>query len=212
MKHAYFTSKTIEQQAEDFRNQVPRKMEINFTDRSPALLILDMQEYFLDPGSHAFIPSAPAILANINALATAFKQHGLPVIFTQHTNTPENAGMMSKWWHHLITPDHPLVSITPQLDTVNAEVLEKHQYDAFHQTDLEGRLLAKGITDLVICGVVAHLCCETTARAGFVHGFRIWFTIDATASYTAELHLSALRNLAHGFSVPVLSSEIISAL
>jgi isochorismate hydrolase len=212
MKQAYFTSKTIEMQAKTFLEQVLRRREVDLRKRKTALLVLDMQEYFLDPDSHAYVPSGPAILPNVVGLVSAFKARDLPVVFTQHLNHPEDAGMLAEWWHDLITPEHPLAGLSKRLDLEGAEVLRKTQYDAFHQTDLEARLVKQGVTDLVICGVMTHLCCETTARAAFVRGFRVWFTVDGTASYNAEFHLGALRGLAHGFAVPVLTSEVLAAL
>jgi bifunctional isochorismate lyase/aryl carrier protein len=212
MKQAYFTSKTIEAQANAFLEQVPRKKAVDFSAGRPALLVLDMQRYFFEPESHAFVPSAPAILPNVMALAEAFSDKGLPVIYTQHVNRPEDAGMMATWWRDLLTPDHPFVGLVPEMDVSREEVLVKSQYDAFYRTDLEARLQAEDATEVVICGVVAHLCCETTARSAFMHGFQVWFVADATASYTVENHLGTLRNLGHGFGVPVLSQEVISVL
>lgn len=212
MKQAYFTSKTIEEQAKTFLAQVPRKRELNLEDANPALLVLDMQDYFLDPASHACIPSAAAILPNVNLLVNAFKAANLPVIFTQHINRREDAGMMAKWWRDLITPNHPLAGLSGQLDVEGAEVLQKTQYDAFYQTELGDLLGALEVSDVVICGVMTHLCCETTARSAFVRGFKVWFTVDGTATNNAEYHLASLRTLAHGFAVPVLTAEVVTVL
>ena len=65
MKQAYFTSKTIELQTKRFLDQVKRKEIANLGKRKMALLGLDLQEYFLNPDSHAFVPSAPAIMKNV---------------------------------------------------------------------------------------------------------------------------------------------------
>ena len=178
----------------------------------PALLVLDMQKYFFSEKSHAFIPSAPAILPGVVDLISAFQQAGLPVIFTRHLNTPENAGMMAKWWHDLIKKERPDAGLVDEVDALADEVIEKSQYDAFYETPLLERLQSAGVTDLVITGVMTHLCCETTARSGFVHGFRIWFTVDGTATYNMEYHLATLRNLAHGFATPVLVRKMIKAV
>jgi isochorismate hydrolase len=212
MKQAYFTSKTIEAQAKTFLEQVPRRKEIDLRERKTSLLVLDMQEYFLNPDSHAYLPSAPAILPNVRELVRAFKTRELPVLFTQHLNRPDDARMLAEWWRNLITPEHPMAGLSNQLDLEGAEVLRKTQYDAFFQTDLEDRLIGQAVTDLVICGVMTHLCCETTARSAFVRGFRVWFTVDGTASTNADYHLGALRGLAHGFAVPVLTAEVLAAL
>jgi isochorismate hydrolase len=212
MKQPYFTSNTIEAQAINFLEQLNRKQETDLKSRKSALLVLDMQDYFLNPESHAFVPSGPAIIPNVVGLAKTFKAGSLPLIYTQHLNQPDDAGMMAEWWHDLITPSHPFASLSSRLDLEEAEVLQKTQYDAFFQTDLEERLRVQQVRDVVICGVMTHLCCETTARSAFVRGFRVWFTVDGTACYNAEFHLGTLRNLAHGFATPVLTSEVLSAL
>ncbi|MBN2045041.1 MAG: cysteine hydrolase [Anaerolineales bacterium] len=212
MKSLYFTSTGIEKQAEalieDIQAQRPEKITISH----PALLVLDMQEYFLHPDSHAFVPSAPVILPRVVALIKAFQQAGLPVIFTQHINTSQNAGMMSEWWREMITPDHPLAGLHPNLPVENEKIIQKTQYDAFLGTELDSWLQKFCADEIVITGVMTHLCCESTARAGFMRGYRVWFCADGTATYNLDFHLASLRNLAHGFAIPVLTTEIIGAV
>ena len=183
-----------------------------FTPQASALLILDMQDYFLEPDSHAYIPSVAAILPNLKALIDAYAQHHLPVIFTQHLNTPENAGSMKTWWRDLITPQNSLSAITHQFDLSKGTLVQKTQYDAFYNTDLEDLLRGKNVRQVVICGVMTHLCCETTARSAFVRGFEVFFTIDGTATYNQDFHLATLMNLSHGFATPVLVDVILAAV
>ena len=202
----------VREQAQAFIDQIPARRPEMIALSRPALLVLDLQEYFLNPESHAFVPSAPAILPGVIDLIRAFQKANLPVVFTQHINTPDDAGMMAEWWRDLITPAHPLAGLSNQLPLEGASLLQKTQYDAFYQTDLADRFEAQEVTDVVITGVMTHLCCETTARSAFVHGYRVWFTVDGTACYNAEFHLSSLRNLAHGFATPVLTSEVLSVL
>ena len=93
-------------------------------------------------------------------------------------------------------PDSAIIAL---LDTSKGVVLQKKQYDAFHQTDLESILRGRGVEQVVVTGVMTHLCCETTARAAFVRGFEVFFCVDGTATYTEELHHAALLTLTHGF-------------
>ncbi|MEW6239950.1 MAG: isochorismatase family protein, partial [Chloroflexota bacterium] len=65
------------------------------------------------------------------------------------------------------------------------------------------------VEQVVITGVMTHLCCETTARAAFVRGFDVFYVVDGTATYTEAFHRASLLNLAHGFAVPVLAEEIL---
>jgi len=212
MKSAYFTSKTIQSQAEMLLADVKGKRHRPGQLGQPALLVLDMQDYFLQPESHAFVPSAPALIPGIQQLIRIFRQKGYPVIFTQHVNTPENAGMMSEWWRDLITAEHPRAGLSTDFEIGDSPVIQKSQYDAFWGTELNALLASQGCTDVVITGVMTHLCCETTARAAFMHGYRVWFPVDGTATYHLDFHQSTLTTLAHGFAVPVLVRELLSAL
>lgn len=173
-----------------------------------ALLILDMQRFFLDESSHAHIPSALAIIPKVKSLMTAFLNNKLPVILTRHLNTKKDANLMDKWWRDLITEENPLSEITPEFKYPDAIVIKKTQYDAFYRTSLEDMLRKNGITQIVIAGVMTHLCCETTARSAFVRGFEVFFTIDGTATYNEDFHRATLLNLSHGFAIPVLCEEI----
>jgi isochorismate hydrolase len=171
---------------------------------------MDMQDYFLDETSHSYIPSAGAIVPRIEELQRFFVENRLPVVLTRHLNDPSNSGRMSDWWRELITIDNPLSRITARLDCEQALVLAKSQYDAFYNTSLEEELRRRGVKQVVITGVMAHLCCETTARSAFIRGFDVFFVIDGVATYNREFHRATLLNLAHGFAVPVLTQEIFS--
>jgi nicotinamidase-related amidase len=215
IKEAYFTPDNINDVADDLLqclaslrgHRAPIKMP-----HKSALLVLDMQEYFLDPASHAFVPSGLSIIPGIQKLVTAYSQRNKPVIFTQHINTHQDAGMMSSWWSELIVETNPLCELSDQLTTTNGCVIKKCQYDAFFNTDLEEMLVSKSVTHVVICGVMTHLCCETTARSAFMRGFDVWFAVDGTATYNKDFQRATLLNLSHGFATPVLVDEVLTAL
>lgn len=173
-----------------------------------ALLILDVQGYFLNPDSHAYIPSSTAILPGLNQAAAFFRSKKRPIIATKHINTVEDAGMMGSWWSELITDNHSLSDIHPDFKITRDEVLIKTQYDAFFQSELSAVLNNYEIDQLVIGGVMTHLCCETTARAAFVRGFEVFFLVDGTATYNREYHQASLQNLAHGFAVLTMIEDL----
>ncbi len=186
------------------------RTDIQFTPVRSALLVLDMQRYFLDSSSHAYVPSAQAIIPKINSLIQAYAEKNLPVIFTRHVNTSQNAGMMGRWWKDLIYPNNPLSDISPAINSHSGTIIQKSQYDAFYKTQLEKYLHSRYVTQVVISGVMTHLCCESTARSAFMRGFEVFFLVDGTATYNVELHKASITNLAHGFSRLSLTSEILS--
>jgi isochorismate hydrolase len=169
-----------------------------------------MQKYFLNDQSHAFIPSSTAILPKINGLINAYRLSSLPVIFTKHINTPQNAGLIALWWKELISEGMDLSEIDPRIDSREGIVIIKSRYDAFINSRLDAVLSNHKIRQLVICGVMTHLCCETTARSAFMRDYEVFFTVDGTATYNEAFHRATLLNLAHGFATPVLADTIIS--
>ena len=215
MKERYFTTQSLEQQARELYQQaadLPQKRVISYQPQHSALLVLDMQAYFLDASSHAYIPSAEAILEGIVQLIKAYSNHERPIIFSQHINTTSNAGMMSTWWKDLISTQNPLHQIIPQINPSLGTLIQKSQYDAFYQTQLDELLHACGVTQVVICGVMTHLCCETTARSAFMHGFEVFFPVEGTATYNLAYHRASLLNLAHGFANLVFMKDLLAAI
>jgi nicotinamidase-related amidase len=215
MKEAYFLEDNIQEVAGELlqkvigyhRRDVPLLMP-----RKSALVVLDMQDYFVDESSHAYIPSVEAIIPGIQGLIRAYQQKDLPVIFTRHINTEENAGMLKSWWSDLITEDNPLSEIASALHYKDAIVLRKSQYDAFYNTGLDDILKNQSVEHVLVCGVMTHLCCETTARSAFIHGYNVWFAVDGTATYNEDFHRATLLNLSHGFVTPVLVDEVLAVI
>lgn len=212
MKESYFQPDTIGPLSSHWLEIFgsPRKERLQpLRMNSAALLILDMQEYFLDPDSHAYVPSGEVIIPYLTRAIGFFRQAGRPVLATRHANTDQNAGRMSTWWSELLTKDHPRGNLHPELGIEPPEIIWKSQYDAFFESELESELSKTNVEQLVIGGVLTHLCCETTARAAFVRGYEVFFLVDGSATYNETFHTSTLRNLAHGFAVLTTVSRLV---
>ncbi len=211
MRSSYFTCENINNKSEEMLRKLEKRIKsqrINFIPEQSALLILDMQRFFLEKSSHAYIPSALSIIPKIKSLAHAFNEKNLPIILTRHLNSKEDAKLMALWWKDIITEKDDLSEIIPELNLPNSIVIKKTQYDGFYQTPLEDILREKGITQIVITGVMSHLCCETTARSAFVRGFTVFFPVDGTATYNEDFHWATFLNLSHGFVIPLLIEEL----
>jgi isochorismate hydrolase len=212
-KEKYFTRENIFAAAASMAEALPvNRRAAAFAPERAALLVIDMQDYFLNADSHAFVPAAEAIVPAVRALIAACKKAGRPVTFTRHANSARDAKQMAAWWGELLTPAHPLGGIAAGLAVAGDPVIKKNQYDAFFHTDLEERLQRSGVEQLVITGVTTHLCCESTARSAFMRGFAVFLAIDATATLNRELHIASLRALAHGCAVPLLAADLLAAL
>lgn len=214
-KEPYFTPDNIDQKALEILNASKRYSRIRpmrLKENRVALLILDMQDFFLDEESHAFIPAAAAIIPKIIALKKICIEHKIPVIFTRHSNTEDDAQMMVRWWRDIIRKENPLSEIHEELNPRKCIIIEKTQYDSFYNTDLEPLLISQDIEQIIVCGVMTNVCCETTIRSAFVRGFEPFFPIDLTAAYNYVFHLSTIINLAFGVTSPLLSDQIIRAI
>jgi len=210
MKENYFTAENLKNVSLAMRDNAAvcyGDLSAYMPDKS-ALVVLDMQKYFLDPASHAYIPSAPAIVPGLVKLVGLYREKALSVILTRHLNTAGDAGMLGSWWADVIRRENPLSELDQSIRLEGTVVVKKTQYDAFYNTKLEDILKKKGISQVVIGGVMTHLCCETTARSAFVRGFEVFFLVDGTATYNEAFHRATLVNLAHGFATLVTIDEI----
>ena len=191
--------------------RLERHKGFQFEPEKAALLVIDMQNYFTNKRAHAYIPSSPDIIPPISKLIKAFERTRRPIYFTRHIDVDPN-NMMSRWWQDRIEERDPLSEINDKIDKSCGEVIIKHHYDAFLATDLEERLRSDGIEQIVITGVVAHICCETTARSAFMKDFVPWIVTDGVTSYDRDHYEAALLNLSHAFAIPVESHELIAQL
>jgi isochorismate hydrolase len=185
-----------------------------FSPMASALLVVDMQRYFLERASHAFLPSSELILGNVESLVAEYRAKSLPIIFTRHAILPdEDPGAMGRWWRDRIRDEDPMSQIVPSLRPTDEEiVLRKSRYNAFAGTDLDARLQRLEVKHLLITGVMTHLCCETTARDAFTRDFDVFVVIDGMASSSEDLHISSLKTMADGFAIPVTTEEALGWL
>lgn len=180
---------------------------------SSALLVIDMQNFFLDKKSHAYVPSAPIVLQNILEIVRLFRQKSRPIVFTYYAvKTGESPGIMGEWWNDVVYENQDDAKIVSELAPQPLDiVIRKKTYSAFYETDLEELLRSKKVTQLVVTGLLTNLCCETTARDAFVRDFRVFFVADGTAAYNEEMHLASLKNLAYGFVTPLTTKQLQEA-
>jgi nicotinamidase-related amidase len=180
--------------------------------KKPALLVIDMQRYFCEPDAPAYGLDFEIMLEPANALLDVFGKLKLPVFATRYFSKDEK-DPTAKWWKSTLEKDSVWVALDPRLRLPSGTVvLDKHLYGSFSSTDLNKMLKKAGCDSVVICGVMTDLCCETTAREAFQHGYTVYFVGDATATSEPMLHFSALATLAHGFAYIVTVDEVIELL
>jgi len=215
--NAYVTTDNLNEKSQTWLNRIAsfNQHDLKLNPEKSALMVIDMQKYFLDPESPTFTCGGLAILPNIKNLVASFRKAGRPVIFTKHVHHPEgyDAGIMGWWWDGMCLEGTPESQIHPELaPEPHEKVVDKHRYSSFYNTDLETILRCQNIKDLVISGIMTNMCCESTARDAYYRDYRVFFPADATGSINEEMHLASLLNLAFGFAHITTTDDLIKQL
>lgn len=180
----------------------------------PALIVIDMQKYFIDPDGDAYLPMSKDIIKPITILIDHFKKTRHPIIFTRHGHkkTSPPSSMHRFWNGDLLYEDDPqaeIIELCHREQATNLIILPKEHYSAFEETNLDVILKANDIHDIVLCGVMTNLCVETTARCGFMKGYNPIVVADATATKNKEMHFASLNNISYGFGYVMDTEKII---
>lgn len=191
-----------------------------------ALVVVDMQNYFVAEGFPLEVPMARQIVGNINRLARVLRAAGGAVVWVQTTS----AGALEHWANHhnrMLTPERSKTRLE-QLDEASkgfalyrtlepspADLrIKKNKYSAFIQgsSDLDARLRSRGIESLLITGTVTNVCCESTARDAMMLDYRVVMVADGNASLTDEEHAATLNNFLCVFGDVMTTDEVIQRL
>lgn len=139
-----------------------------------ALLIVDIQnDYF--PGGRMPLEGSIAASEAAKLLLATFRDKGLPVFHIQHLSVRPDA--------RFFLPNTEGVEIHENVRPLLGEmVIQKNFPNGFRQTPLLDRLKESGVAELVIAGMMTHMCVDSTTRAAFDLGFRCTLAHDACAT------------------------------
>jgi nicotinamidase-related amidase len=145
-----------------------------------ALIIIDIQNDYFDGGAMPLTGSDKAS-NNARLILDRFREAGLPVIHIQHIATRQSATFF--------LPNTIGAEINDNLKPIGKEkIIVKHSPNSFRDTELLDYLKSENITDLVICGMMTHMCVDATARAAKDFGFNIILIGDACATKDQEIN------------------------
>jgi nicotinamidase-related amidase len=139
-----------------------------------ALVLIDIQNDYFPDGTMELVGSAEAGL-RAEVLLQAFRRTGRPIVHIQHLATRPGAtfflpGTKGAELHASVAP------------LPGEPVLRKHFPNAFRETPLHEHLRRLDITQLVLAGMMTHMCIDTTTRAAFDLGFQCQLAGDACAT------------------------------
>ncbi|MBC3379705.1 isochorismatase [Serratia fonticola] len=203
----------------DYALPTPSELPVNkvnwaFEPQRAALLIHDMQQYFLNFWGEDS-PLIKQVVENIAALRRYCKQQGIPVFYTAQPNqqSDEERALLNDMWGPGLNkhPEQQAVvsELAPDADDT---VLVKWRYSAFHRSPLQEILQESGRDQLIICGVYAHIGCMTTAIDAFMRNIKPFMVADGLADFSREEHLMALRYTAGRCGRVVTTAALLSGI
>lgn len=151
-----------------------------------ALLLIDIQNDYFSGGKCELFQPEKALENSLKAL-TAFRANQLPVIHVQHINIREGATFFLPNTYGVEIHE----SLTPKL---NEDIIIKHAPNSFFETTLKEVIEERGVSELVICGMMTHMCIDTTVRAAKDYAIPVTLIKDACATKDlsfGEIQLSA---------------------
>jgi ureidoacrylate peracid hydrolase len=191
-----------------------------------ALVVVDMQRGFLDPGEAMEVPPAREIVPVIHALLELFRAKGLPVVFSEFVYS-ESAPVLIGTLHpeHKPAPPgaprgfgHPSSAClegTASADTVSdlaprpdELVIRKRGYDAFAGTPLDGALRARNVTSLVVTGTMTDICVLATVIGALHREYRVTVVEDGVATLWPEIQRATLDIIGRAYGRVVTGKEV----
>lgn len=187
---------------------------ISIDPQTTAIVIIDMQRDFLLPGGFGEtlgndVSRLTPAIEPCRTLLSGARSRGVLVIHTREGHRPDltdahpakiergapsmrigDPGPMGR----ILVRGEPGHDIIPELYPKPGEpVIDKPGKGAFYATDLEVLLHAKGIKDLIVCGVTTEVCVHTTVREANDRGYRCIVPADCCGSYFPEFHEMGLK-------------------
>lgn len=194
--------------------------------RKSALVVIDMQNYFVKEGHQGEVPLARAIVPNINRLAADLRRRGGHVVWVRN-GTDDTRASWSNFHDHLQSRERT----ERRLQAMGAGgdgyqywhgndirpedgLITKKRYSAFIQgsSDLEQHLRARGLDTLLVTGTATNVCCESTARDAMMLNFKVILVADGLATHNDEAHNAALSNFYGQFGDVQTVDEVVASL
>ena len=191
-----------------------------------ALLIIDMQKGFMDPGEAMEVPQARDIVPTIKDLADFCRGKKIPVIYTEYYYSEKIPILLGQLHpeHLRASPGSPRgfgfpsscclegeenVNTIPDLQPQPGElVIRKNWYDAFHGTPLDGALRARGTQSLIITGIMTDICVFATIVGAFNREYKMVVVEDAVATLWPTIQSATLDIIQRAYARVIKAKEV----
>jgi ureidoacrylate peracid hydrolase len=202
---------------------------LTYDKASTALLMIDPYNDFISEGGKVWprlrpVMDANGCVAHMLEVLTAARSAGLPVFYALHHRY--RPGDYETWKH--VAPIQRAAwnrqtfadgtwggEIRPEFTPRPGEIVAQEHWcsSGFANTDLDLLLKRHGIEHVIVVGLIAHTCVESTVRFAAELGYQVTVVRDATASYSeAEMHAALDISMPNYASAIVTASEVVGAL
>lgn len=181
------------------------------------LLVIDMQNDFVLEGRPMEVPMARHKTPRMKAVIQDCRAAGIPVIYTEHVlfdafnvsplESAYNPTLLERGMRRGTDGVRVIDALCPDESDL---VIQKHRYDAFHNTPLDTLLkTVRGlhqVDTVIIIGTLTEVCCESTARSAYMRDYKVAFVSDATGALSEQAQ-QATENAISTFFGRVLTSH-----
>lgn len=164
-----------------------------------ALVVIDMQNDFVQRGGSLLVPDAEATIPAIRRLLKLARLNRMRVVYgqdTHHRGDPE----WEMWPEHCLEGSWGWEIIAELAPGVDDTVLRKVRYDAFFGTSLDYLLRLWGVDTLIICGTVANIGVQYTAASAALRWYHVVIPRDAISALEPFDLEASLRQTAFVFA------------
>lgn len=194
----------------------------NLNPSTSALIVIDMQRDFVEEGRPMEVPMARQKVPAMRVLIDSARAAELPVIFTQHVLfdsfnvSPLESSNNPRLLTEGMREGTDGIEIVPGLGArAGDQYVQKHRYDAFHNTNLDTLLTNirgyRAVDTVIIAGTLTEVCCESTARSAFMRDYKVVFAEDATGALTDEAQSATTQVIAKFFGRVMSNPAIMGA-
>jgi nicotinamidase-related amidase len=195
-----------------------------------ALVVVDMQRGFVDPGQTMEVPAARASVPVVRSLLQLFRSKRLPIVFTAFVYSPDVPLLVGELHpeHKPAPPGAPrgfgmpsscCLQGDPSAEVIDAlaprpdePVIRQLLYDAFAGSALDGTLRARGVTSLVVTGTMTDVCVLATVTGAFNREYKITVVEDGVSTLWPEIQRATLDIVSRSYGRVVSSEKVRDAV
>ncbi len=189
-------------------------MSVSTLDPKSALVVIDLQNGIASMSTQPH--AASDIIDRSVRLAEAFRARDLPVVLVRVTFSGPDAVPGRTEAARNAGPATPRAAGWDQIVDVLAPLgdalVTKHNWGAFHGTDLDVQLRRRGVTQIVLTGIATSIGVESTARAAHEHGYHVTVVTDAVGDRSAEAHENSVGHIFPRLGETGTTDEVLAFL